>query len=561
VSHISSSSSQEDPEFKGHNHKLPSVPKFREVKRLTPAVIRVIEMNAGLGSTLASVIRILKKQFPRKRFLPEQIAYRLRRSREDRGQGYHHVQSVELLKALMKLQQKDPGFYYNASLSRSKSSGRNQLRRVFWMSSDQIKTYQRYSEVIVHDNTAKTNRLGMYLTCFIVVDNNFKTRLVACALSRSERTDDYAWGLRELLKATKITSNNTSRIIQPQVVMIDEEAAMEAASYDVFGDSTRIVTCIWHMQNNVQRQMGRRLGKERFSSFYALFHDACKSLTPSAFTDIWLSICMQFGGNGHGERRDPSPSSDSNLQVDIPDQEVQAHLSLEERLLIEEQDREEAMFWPFEWGKVGAYLRKMRTRRFQWAGPWVRTVFTAGMKATQRVEMVNGMVKKLGVNTRSRLKSVLTATTTKVDEEYTERGARRKRIKLVSVGTDTAFEIVGSYDACTTLCAAVQSNFSTVLELGEAILSAYAEERLRCELTESLQFESQTISKKELQERDDDSVSTLTGVQTTFLCSCAYYLCSFPFCGVGRCFVLSLQGRDRDDSRYSRSRCLHRRHL
>ena len=55
----------------------------------------------------------------------------------------------------------------------------DQLCGIFWMTSDQILLWSRYSDVILHDNTSRTNKYNFPLSLFILVDNDGKSRLGA----------------------------------------------------------------------------------------------------------------------------------------------------------------------------------------------------------------------------------------------------------------------------------------------------------------------------------------------------------------------------------------------
>ncbi|KAG9319095.1 hypothetical protein KVV02_007052, partial [Mortierella alpina] len=61
----------------------------------------------------------------------------------------------------------------------------------FWMTVEQRVLYNRYRDMVIHDTTASTNRFNMSLHCFVVIDLEFKTRIVACALTAGETTRDY----------------------------------------------------------------------------------------------------------------------------------------------------------------------------------------------------------------------------------------------------------------------------------------------------------------------------------------------------------------------------------
>ncbi|RGB25277.1 hypothetical protein C1646_771963 [Rhizophagus diaphanus] len=48
----------------------------------------------------------------------------------------------------------------------------NILTRIFWMSPEQLEIWNLYSDMILNDNTAKTNRYEMALSFFVVIDNH-----------------------------------------------------------------------------------------------------------------------------------------------------------------------------------------------------------------------------------------------------------------------------------------------------------------------------------------------------------------------------------------------------
>src|SRR5436853_2609408 len=70
------------------------------------------------------------------------------------------------------------------------------------MSPSQIALWLEYHDVVLNDNTAKTNRYNMPLSLFLIVDNNTKSRLVAQSLVSDEMVETYKWILECTKKAT-----------------------------------------------------------------------------------------------------------------------------------------------------------------------------------------------------------------------------------------------------------------------------------------------------------------------------------------------------------------------
>ena len=85
--------------------------------------------------------------------------------------------------------------------------------------------WPQFFDVVIHDNTAKTNRYEMALSLFVGIDHNYKTRILAQALTKYETQADYDWILRCTLEVTNI---------QPIVLFTDGDPAMIAAIQVVY---------------------------------------------------------------------------------------------------------------------------------------------------------------------------------------------------------------------------------------------------------------------------------------------------------------------------------------
>ena len=51
------------------------------------------------------------------------------------------------------------------------SGNEKRLSGIFWMSPSQQDLYQRFYDIVLNDNTCKTNKYNMYLSVFMVKDN------------------------------------------------------------------------------------------------------------------------------------------------------------------------------------------------------------------------------------------------------------------------------------------------------------------------------------------------------------------------------------------------------
>ncbi|GJJ74381.1 zinc finger SWIM domain-containing protein 3 [Entomortierella parvispora] len=264
------------------------------------------------------------------------------------------------------------------------------LRRVFWMNPTQRALYSRYYDVVVLDATLQTNKLGMPLVLIIVIDCEFRSRLVACALTRSEAEEDYRWILEQLRCA--------SGGVDPGVVFVDMDPSLDAAISQVW-EHTRVINCLWHLRNNVRVRLQRVFGIRRFDQFSVLFEQALGALTPGEFERVWRDILSNFGGDGDGIVVPGKAPIDDN---------------------------------PLYGGTAGRYLKRLHSRRAHWAGPWIRAPFTAGVRSTQRAETTHSVIKRYEVTSSTTLPELFETIMSKVDNEVS-----RPRPEDIRILTET----------------------------------------------------------------------------------------------------------------------------
>ncbi|RHZ58061.1 hypothetical protein Glove_376g2 [Diversispora epigaea] len=117
------------------------------------------------------------------------------------------------------------------------------------MSLTQIALWLEYHDVILNDNTAKTNCYQMPLSLFLVIDNNTRSRLVAQALVSDEMTESYKW----ILECTK-----NATITEPLVFVTDADPAADAAIGQIY-IITYQIHCIFHISENLPKNLKSKL--------------------------------------------------------------------------------------------------------------------------------------------------------------------------------------------------------------------------------------------------------------------------------------------------------------
>ncbi|CAB4407072.1 unnamed protein product [Rhizophagus irregularis] len=229
---------------------------------------------------------------------------------------------------LLKQHEKDPNYVVILRLE----GPSNELTSLFWVTSKQRnELWPKFHDVVIHDNTAKTNRYKIALSLFVEIDNNFKTRVLVQALTKYETQADYIWILQCTLKVT----NNLS----PRVLYTDGDPAMLAAVQVVY-PQTRHLLCIYHIVENIKKKAKALLHNDMVQNFIKDFYYMHNSYT-----------------------------------------EYQFELRYTEMLTKYELCR--------------SYLeKKLYPSRKSWARYAISKVFTAGVESTQRVESNNGVLKK-----------------------------------------------------------------------------------------------------------------------------------------------------------------------
>jgi hypothetical protein len=81
--------------------------------------------------------------------------------------------------------------------------------------------WPKFHDVIVYDTTLKTNQYEMALSLLVAVDNNYKTRIIAQALTKCENQADFNW----IFQCTLQASNN----LPPKVLFTNSDPAIIAA--------------------------------------------------------------------------------------------------------------------------------------------------------------------------------------------------------------------------------------------------------------------------------------------------------------------------------------------
>ena len=148
----------------------------------------------------------------------------------------------------------DPGWHYEFD---TYPDGR--FRRLFFMSPEQFLLAQKFSDVIIHDNTMGRNQFNLPLGIWIGIDGNGHNRNLAYCLCDDETYESHAWALDQFLsRLPKLTAK--------RIIMTDHDLAVEKAIEEL--DDLVHLLCLYHIMSNLVKMLKSKLGA-RFLEFYS----------------------------------------------------------------------------------------------------------------------------------------------------------------------------------------------------------------------------------------------------------------------------------------------------
>ncbi|CAB4441269.1 unnamed protein product [Rhizophagus irregularis] len=185
-----------------HNHPLISMiqemaPRFRKLTKEMLADIEKYVVQGRMDST--SIYTLLKHDYPNQPIHKKDLYNAVYQFRQKHNPG--DGDASQMLQLLMDWKDSDPLWIIKTRLDPVS----RRLISLLWMSPTQKDLYNRYNDVVIVDSTYNTNRFQMILCVVTVVDNNYRTRIVACAIIEDETLDTYRWifdnlNLRKKLK-------------------------------------------------------------------------------------------------------------------------------------------------------------------------------------------------------------------------------------------------------------------------------------------------------------------------------------------------------------------------
>lgn len=145
---------------------------------------------------------------------------------------------------LQKLEE-DPEIFYKTKFSNGETG---RLEYVFWTSQWAISQWRSNPEVMIFDNTYKTNRFNLPLTQLAGVTGSHTSFNMGWGLMFNETEDGFLWMFRQVRSIMQ-----EHDIDDPFTIISDYDRAARNAIFAQFETEERTATqlCIWHIMKNV----------------------------------------------------------------------------------------------------------------------------------------------------------------------------------------------------------------------------------------------------------------------------------------------------------------------
>jgi hypothetical protein len=263
-----------------HNHPLTSMiqeiaPRFRKLTQEMLADVEKYVVQGRMDSM--SIYPLLKHDYPNQPIYMKDLynaVYQFRK-KNNPGDG----DASQMLQLLMDWKDSEPLWIIKTRLDPIS----RRLVSLLWMSPVQRELYNQYNDVVIVDSTYNTNRFQMILCVVTVIDNNYRTRIVACAIIEDETLDTYQWILDSILTETGVS---------PRIVFSDSDPSLIRSIKDIFPNAHHLI-CIFHIDLNLRKKLKGKLGSQ-FEEFHHKFYVCRNSLCEELFELRWNQLIEQY---------------------------------------------------------------------------------------------------------------------------------------------------------------------------------------------------------------------------------------------------------------------------
>ncbi|CAG8758433.1 12499_t:CDS:2, partial [Funneliformis caledonium] len=238
-----------DKNLNEHNHSIVSgiFCKFMSEERTIPIEVqeRILLLRRA-GCNVPTIRAILKEEFSDIVTWIYDDLYNFIYQKEGIRQEFD---SNDFVKKLEHLKSQDNEFYYEVLIDLET----NEFRQAIWMFPEQRMNYYHFYDIVIFDNTYKTNRFEMPFGIFTGVNNYGQSMYFVRVIMSDKTAESFIWTFTNFLKMV----NNTS----PKVFLTDEDQAIIKVVDLIFQPHrTKHALCLWHLMKNVVKNLNGILG-------------------------------------------------------------------------------------------------------------------------------------------------------------------------------------------------------------------------------------------------------------------------------------------------------------
>ncbi|KAI9179630.1 hypothetical protein H9P43_004958 [Blastocladiella emersonii ATCC 22665] len=282
-----------------------------------------------------------------------------------------------------------------------------------------LEVLRDHGRVIMQDVTYKTNVYGLYLSVFVVIDSNLNSRLVGQALLSRQATEDHQWAF----SAPRLAINASDTDAPARSINERDNAPLAASSSSNSSLSTSTTSA-----PDPAAPIGLDLDPRSFTEGDAAidfsrdlpdlviitdFDQAAQNAVRAVFPNgrpvgcRWhmnVAVDMRDGGR----RRAVPRTADDPPNLEKIRKRAREFLLYVDGAQTEEEFERRWRQPPQDLDKrVCNYLtRTWHPKRRLWATWAIGTFFRAGCTTSSRVEGMNGLLKRFGLDTNTRLMGV-----------------------------------------------------------------------------------------------------------------------------------------------------------
>ena len=263
-----------------HNHILTSniqemASRFR---KLTPEMLSDIKKYVIQGRMdSGSIYPLLMHDYPNHTIFKKDLYNAVYQFRLQNNPG--DSDASLMLQMLLEKKDSDPLWIVKPHLEPLS----RKLNRLLWMSPQQRTIYESFHDVVFLDTTSNTNRFQMMLCVIVVIDNHFRSRIVASAIIEDETLDTFQWILMTLFGETGIN---------PRVIFTDSDPSLISAIKEIHPNTNHLL-CIFHIDLNLRKKLKGKLGVH-FEEFRHKFYTCRNSLCIELFESRWVQLIDQY---------------------------------------------------------------------------------------------------------------------------------------------------------------------------------------------------------------------------------------------------------------------------